>query len=281
MILIIRTVLAGILGLIIGSFLLVIVDRLNTGMSITRGRSICMSCGRTLGVMDLIPIFSFLWLRGRCRTCNATFSWTYPAVEALTALSFVLISLQGYSLWLTIVYMAITGMLIPLAVYDLRHLILPDVLTYTLTGLGVVLVAVGAVFPSVGMVVFGQAWYFHLLAGVIIPLPFWLLWVFSKGRLIGFGDIKLMVPIGILLGLWQGVSAVVIAFWLGALFVVLMFVKALVQNLWRRIRKKTNVSVFTKKAFSQQIPFGPFLVLGLWIVLVFQISMLDIVQWFL
>jgi leader peptidase (prepilin peptidase)/N-methyltransferase len=281
MILIFRTVIAGLLGLVIGSFLLVVADRLNTGMSIVKGRSLCMSCGRTLTAIDLVPLLSFLWLRGRCRTCNATFSWVYPVVEVITSAAFVIIALQGYSIWFTVLLMAITGILIPLSLYDLRHYILPDKLTYALVSVSFLAIVFGVLFPAVGALVFQQAWYWHVIAGLALPLPFWLLWLFSKGRLIGLGDIKLMIPMGLLLGFWQGISAVVIAFWLGALLVLLMFAWKFFRKFYRKFRKKKTQSVFAKGVLSQQIPFGPFLALGLWIVLVFQVSMLDIVEWFL
>src|SRR5690348_3301805 len=85
---------AAILGLIVGSFLNAWLYRLHAGESVVRGRSHCPHCHHELSALDLVPVLSFVWLRGRCRYCHAPISWQYPAVEALTALSFVLILLS-------------------------------------------------------------------------------------------------------------------------------------------------------------------------------------------
>jgi leader peptidase (prepilin peptidase)/N-methyltransferase len=114
-----------ILGACIGSFLNVVIYRYNTGLTIN-GRSKCFSCGRTLVWYDLIPIFSFLAFKGRCRTCKSKISWQYPAVELTAALLFLgLYNLEGISTFL-IFDCVIWSILLVITVYDLRHKIIPD-----------------------------------------------------------------------------------------------------------------------------------------------------------
>ena len=124
-----------IFGAIIGSFLNVVILRLQTGKGVS-GRSFCMSCGRTLNPIDLVPIFSFLFLRGRCRVCKTKISWQYPIVEFLTGLVFFLTFLKlspnfpefiGLAL---AYYFILFSLLMVIAVYDIRHTIIPDMLVF-------------------------------------------------------------------------------------------------------------------------------------------------------
>jgi prepilin signal peptidase PulO-like enzyme (type II secretory pathway) len=116
--------LAAIFGLIIGSFLNVVALRLHTGRGIG-GRSHCMSCGRTLRWYELVPVFSFLIQQGRCRHCSSRISWQYPLVEALTALLFA-----GVIAWVTdpvraVVWMIVVSLGMVVALYDVRHRMIP------------------------------------------------------------------------------------------------------------------------------------------------------------
>lgn len=245
-------------GSIIGSFLNVVILRFRSGRSIG-GRSACMVCSKTLTPGELVPIGSFLSQRGRCTGCKTRISWQYPAVEALTGALFVLIYFRfAYLLpssWLLFVvlfsYTAIlVSTLIVLSVYDIRHKILPDKM-----------VVIFASIALIGMVVLrGDAVVLHipklsqLLAGILLPAPFTFLWYVSKGKWMGLGDSKLMVGIGFLLGLSGGVTAILFAFWLGAIYSLLLIVLA-------PLFRKGSVT------FKTAVPFGPFLALGTIIVL--------------
>lgn len=232
-----------ILGAIIGSFLNVLIYRSRTGMGIG-GRSMCMSCGKTLGWSELMPILSFIIQRGRCTACRSRISWQYPAVELATAVMFALIiyrwppSSLG-DLISAAISIVIASLLVVITAYDLRHKIIPDgfVLAFDLLALVTVFwdVSRGLHPPHI----------WTLLAGPILALPFALLWLVSRGRWIGLGDAKLALGIGWLLGLNSGASAIILAFWIGAA----------VSLIWM-------FAIYHRYKRGIEIPFGPFLVLG-------------------
>ncbi len=238
-----------VLGTIIGSFLNVVILRLNTGRGLG-GRSFCFSCGKTLAWQELIPVLSFFFQKGKCSGCARKISWQYPIVEIITGVLFVLIFWKIQALFFTSIgptvllclyYAAVFSTLLVISVYDIRHKIIPDSAVFAFIGLGFL-----SVFFSVhyGSIVFDPS-LMRLVAGCVLALPFAAIWFFSKGRLMGFGDAKLGLGIGFLLGLSSGVAAVMIAFWIGAIIglAVLLLQKA----------------KFTMKS---EIPFAPFLALG-------------------
>jgi len=243
------TILFFILGLIIGSFLNVVVARYNTSRSLG-GRSACMSCANKLCWYELIPLFSFLGLRGRCRSCKTKISKYYPLVEFCTGLLFAGIFLKFQDIFFlditafitTYVYYAILfSLLIIIAAYDLRHKIIPDLFSALLFGVSVF-----------GLFMFSPLVYgFHphipetieLFSGVLVALPFLLFFIVSRGSWMGLGDAKLALGLGYMLGLWRGLSAIVMSFWIGALVGVFLI-------------------VFRKHKIKNEIPFAPFLVLG-------------------
>ncbi|OHA24393.1 MAG: hypothetical protein A3D50_00040 [Candidatus Taylorbacteria bacterium RIFCSPHIGHO2_02_FULL_44_12] len=244
-------------GAIIGSFLNVLSLRFNTGVGIG-GRSKCLSCGAHLKWKELIPLLSFVVQRGSCHTCKSKISWQYPLVEFSAGIIFTLILLRfpldsGSGLFSSGLYLFVTCLLIVISVYDIKHKIIPDQFSY-------IFIAVAFIHLFIG----GSTW-FHLpnvwdiLAGPILALPFFLLWLFSKGIWMGLGDAKLMVGIGWLLGLNGGINAVVLAFWIATgVSLIWMF------STYRKFKSKT------------EIPFGPYLILGMYIVLLFGVKVLDV-----
>lgn len=240
-------------GLIVGSFLNVVIFRYNTGMGV-RGRSRCFSCARTLRWHELLPLFSFALQRGRCRSCSSRISWQYPAVEGLTGLLFVLVFSQfGFSissLPLLLAHLVIASLLVVILVYDFRHKIIPDGLVYTFITLALL-----ASVLDFSLLRFLN----HLLAGFLLFGFFYLLWWASSGRWMGFGDAKLGLGVGFLLGLSGGISAIIFAFWIGAVLSL-----ALV-GLSRLRGRKGRLSL------KSEIPFAPFIILGLWINLFFSL----------
>jgi prepilin signal peptidase PulO-like enzyme (type II secretory pathway) len=197
---------AVILGLVVGSFLNVLVLRLQKGESLT-GRSRCPNCQRQLAWYHNIPVVSFVCLRGRCGFCRQPIAWQYPMVELAAGLLFGLGALKFGSadlLWL-FTYFAVVAWSLALFVYDYKYQLLPDSLTLT----GAVILGIlnwwrGAPVTS-------------LLLGAIVAagffaVQFWL----SRGRWIGAGDIRLGIFMGLALGWPLTGVALVLAYWLGA-----------------------------------------------------------------
>ena len=250
------------LGLIIGSFLNVVILRYNTGLGIS-GRSGCFSCGKKLEWYELIPVVSFIVQKGRCRKCGAVLSLQYPLVELLTGFLFLGIFLKYYFLSLSyehffftvFFYLVIWSLLVVILVYDLRHKIIPDMLVYGFAFLAFVRVLVDF---RAG---FSLA---ELLAGPILFLPFYLLWHVSQGRWIGLGDGKLALGIGWMLGLGYGLSAIVLGFWIGAIVSLILLGLG---------RLKLLAIGLTMKS---EIPFAPFLILGLALVYFIRIDVVGV-----
>jgi leader peptidase (prepilin peptidase)/N-methyltransferase len=222
--------LAAIFGLIIGSFLNVVALRLHTGRGIG-GRSHCMSCGRTLRWYELVPVFSFLVQRGRCRHCSSRISWQYPLVEALTALLFA-----GVAVWVidpvrAVVWMIIVSLGMIIAIYDVRHRMI-------------------AIEPLIGLCIGALALRADPVGLVAVPAIFLAVWALSRGRLIGFGDIELMGVIGLSLGVVSGFSALMLGFWIACAVMLPIVVIARM----RQVRR------------NPQIPLGPFLLIGWYLV---------------
>ncbi len=247
-------------GAIIGSFLNVVIYRLNTGASIVRGRSICFSCGKALGWYELVPIASFLLQRGKCRNCKSKISWQYPIVEIVSGLLFLLVWTLGLSVAELFLYWAIVSILMVIAVYDIRHKIIPNSFVYAFI-----------LLSFISLTLTSDVQLVDWLAGPILFLPFAGLSFFSKGEWMGFGDSKLAWGIGWLLGLYAGVSAVILAFWMGAVWGLGLIALS-------HIKKLLPI----KKAFTMksEIPFGPFLVLGIFLVFFFGIDAFSLVQVF-
>lgn len=246
-----------VIGLLVGSFLNVAILRLNTGRSMVHGRSACVRCDRTLAWYELIPVFSFLGLRGKCRTCKLAISFQYPVVELVTAITFVILYSQivvlgGFTLYALMSFLfaiIVASLLVVITVYDVRHKIIPDVVVYPFILLALFSVIVkGALIP--GFPVFGM-----LFGGVVVALPFFLLWYFSKGRLMGFGDVKLMLGIGWLTGLAAGISVLILSFWIGG--IVGLFL----------------IGSSRRYGMKSEVPFGPFLIAALFIVQVLGVTM--------
>lgn len=120
-----------IFGTLVGSFLNVVILRYNTGKKLS-GRSRCQSCARVLSWSELIPLFSFLFLRGRCNTCGSAISYQYPLVEILTGVVFLSVFLQFQNILENIFALIIFSTLIVIVVYDMRHKIIPNGLVYFL-----------------------------------------------------------------------------------------------------------------------------------------------------
>ncbi len=259
-----------IFGALIGSFLNVVIYRFQTGVGYG-GRSFCMHCRKQLHAHELVPLFSFLFQKGKCTSCAGRISVQYPLVELVTALvatffAYMLIPVivNGapwfVPLGLFILLMALFSIMLVITVYDIRHRIIPQKMIYIL-GLIVLLYRSALLF-------FGQSVMLSdLLGAVSVPLIFALVWYFSKGKAMGLGDAKLMIPVGFLLGLEQSLVAVMIAFWIGAIVsVIVLTIKQFAQ------KSKWNMKT--------EVPFAPFLLLSSLLVYFFQIQIHTIINWF-
>ncbi|MDB5225217.1 MAG: Prepilin peptidase [Candidatus Adlerbacteria bacterium] len=231
------------LGLILGSFLNALLFRFNTGRSVLKGRSACMRCGHELSSLDLVPLLSYLFLRGKCRYCRARISWQYPAVEAMAAVLAVFAYLQNPEpLWF-LYWFGVWLVLLFIVVYDLRHQIIPWSATLVLMALALGGALLG--FFSQSAIVGESMGYWGLLVGPILAGPLLLISLVSRGRWMGWGDGILELSLGWLLGLTAGFTALLIAFWSGALIGIALLL------------------VFKNRyTMSSEVPFAPFLILG-------------------
>ena len=223
---------AGLLGAILGSFLNALLFRYNTGRSVLRGRSQCMHCAHALGTLDLVPIISYLALRGRCRYCGCRLSVQYPLVEATGVALGVLVYLQHPEPAAFVLWLAAAMTLLFIFVYDLRHKIIPWSASGVLAALALI-----QIFNF-------QFSIFNLAAGPLLALPLFLISVVSGGRWMGWGDSALELGLGWLLGITAGLTALVLAFWIGAAVGIALTVA-------RR--------GYTMKS---EVPFAPFLIAG-------------------
>lgn len=268
------------LGAIIGSFLNVVALRYNSGMSVSKGRSKCFSCSKELKWYELIPIFSYVYLHGKCKTCKTKISAQYPIVEFCTGLVFVLIAVRQYSLWgvyggfdhglfyslaFFVYYSLIFSLLIVISVYDFKHKIIPNEFSYTFIVLATLkLVMFYLCRKNMGLG-FSYIDYLDFLAPILMFLPFAMLWLVSGGRWIGFGDAKLAFGIGALLGLVSGVSAIVLSFWIGAVYGILMVIKG-----------RFSLNPKKQLRMSSEVPFAPFMILATIVVFVTRIDVLGL-----
>ena len=196
------------IGISVGSFFNVVIFRFGTGKSVVKGRSKCLNCGSVIGWYDLAPVFSYFILRGRCRKCNVRIPLLYPVVEIATATVLLLLFLNDPVISLSTMINALIVMFLTLIIFlDIRYLIIPDKI--------LVLLAAAALMSlilrlnlNIGL----------LISAFGLTLFFAILYVASKGRWIGLGDIKLVFLIGLLLGYPMGYLAIVAAIWLAAIF---------------------------------------------------------------
>lgn len=232
-------VIALLLAPLIGSFLGVVIDRLPAGRSIVAGRSCCDHCAHRLRLIELVPLVSYLWQRGRCGQCGEPLRAFYPLIE-LAAVAVVLSAasvLSGSVFWLSL---GLGWCLLTLAVIDVRHLILPDVITLPLIPLGLA-VAYWLRPEAIVAHVVGAFLGFFALAGIA-----WL-YRYLRGRDgLGLGDAKLLAAAGAWLG-WEALSGVVLIAAVTALVVALA------------------VGVFSDRLRATgEVAFGPYLALAFW-----------------
>jgi len=260
------------LGLVIGSFLNVIGSRYRAGgglfnRGVIGGRSRCPNCREQLSWYELLPLVSFFWQRGRCRHCQKLISFQYPIIEILSGLALLLpyyfynyYRLYQFSATLVGVWLLAALAMILLALIDWRLRIIPDQLVIFLAALGLIAAFLqsGSFLRNYAELVpaFDNQLVNHLLAGAVGFLFFGLIIALSSGRAMGIGDMKLAGALGLLLGWPDIVLAIALAFVVGAVWGVLLL-------------------ILKKKSLKAQVPFGPFLVAGFWLVVFFGHRLVD------
>ncbi len=234
----------------------VVIDRFSLKEPITKGRSYCDHCKKTLRWLDMIPIFSFLALGGKSRCCHAPLSWQYPLVELLTGVLFALtfffvlhhinayydgLNIQYYvaSIKYTIsllYYLFVISSFIVIFFIDLKHETIPDKVIFPAIAISFVYLIFNTIYviPS-------------LLSAVGAFFFFFVIFLLTKGNAMGFGDVKLSFLLGLFLGFPKIIIALYLAFLTGAI-------------------TSTILVVWGKKKFKGgTVPFGPFLILGAFI----------------
>ena len=257
-------------GLVVGSFLNCVIYRLALpnfslkNLGGLKNRSYCPHCKKTLSWQDLIPVLSFLILRGRCRHCRQKISWQYPLVEIATGLLFLLIFNFQFSIFnefsifnflKLIYYWTIACFLIVVFVYDLKHYIIPDQIVYPailVSGIWYFISGIFDIYTKYEILntiysAFGAALFFLLIV------------LISRGKWMGVGDVKLAFLMGLILGFPNILVAIFSAFFIGAIIGI-------------------GLMLAGRKTMKSEIPFGPFLVTGTMSAIFFGESLTD---WYL
>jgi len=223
------------LGLCLGSFLNVVVYRLNHQLSPLRGRSFCPKCKKKILWQDNLPLLSFLLLKGRCRSCHSPISWQYPLVELATGLVTFLIVFYFSLPLVNILYLLLVSYaLIVIAASDFLYQTIPDEAVY----FGIVLALSYSFLVSHDLT--------SILSGLGASLFFLLLAVATRGKGMGMGDVKLVGFLGLFLGFPQILVALFLAFLTGAVFGVILILVG-------------------KKRLGEHLAFGPFLASTAWL----------------
>ncbi len=265
-----------VLGTFIGSFLNVVIYRYNSSLPLVSGRSKCFSCGRELSFFEMIPVLSFLLQGGKCKNCQSKISIQYPLVEILTGVVFALIFYRQYLLLdlyltlpngliylsvLSVFYLVISSILIVILFYDIRHKIIPNTLVYIF----IILSSFKLLYFILKFGSFSGIDFYNFLSPFILFGFFGLIWFLSRGNWLGFGDVKLVFGIGALLGFISGISAVILGFWIGSAYIILHF-----------ILSKIFPQKIPEIRRGMEIPFAPFLILGLFVSLFLKVDVLSL-----
>ncbi len=232
--------LTGTLGLVVGSFLNVVVHRVPAGLSVVNPPSACPDCGHDVRPRDNVPVLSWMLLRGRCRDCASTIPWRYPAVEAATGGAFALAAWRVEDPTTLVAVLVVVAAGIAQALIDLEHQRLPFAVT-GVAGLLVVLTALvgatlGAPLPSPVAVLASVAAWLGVYAGI---------WLATAGRGMGLGDVALAPVLGLVLGL-VGTAASLVGLAAGFVIGATVGVGLLLAGHGRRTR----------------VPHGPFMLAG-------------------
>ena len=239
-----------IIGLIVGSFLNVVVYRLNMAESFMVGRSKCPRCKKPIAWYDNIPLLSFILLKSQCRQCQEKISWQYPVVEFFTGVVFAAVGAFYFKIsdpatWVTaFYYLGIMSFLIIIFVYDFRYLEIPGLVLWPAVAWAI---AFNLYFDlqkaNIGNAALGSSLFSGVLAGFLAFIFFFLLSALSKEQWMGMGDAYLSIFLGLVLGWPQILLGLMLAFALGASVGLILV-------------------LLEKKKMKSPMPFAPFLAVG-------------------
>lgn len=226
-----QLIVIGAAGVSVGSFINVLIARFGAAGARLTDRSHCVSCLKQLRWWELVPLISFLALRGRCASCRQPISWRYPVIEAVTGAAWVWAFISSSHLLAALSLAGIFTVLILLWAIDAQHLLLPDIY----------LVYLG-LFVILHLWVTAAAAPRSALLGVIVGCgTLAAIWAATSGRGLGFGDVKLVLPLGLLLGGAGMVTVLFLAFMAGGV--------------------SAGYLLATRQAgLKSAVPFGPYLI---------------------
>lgn len=230
-------------GIVIGSFLNVCIYRIPRGESIAKERSHCMTCGYQLRWYDLIPLFSWLALGGKCRKCKAPISPQYPIIEGVNGVFYLMImAVNGFRIE-SVLYCLMASALLALSVIDFRTYEIPLGFNLFLAGLGIFRLILDL-----------EHWSDYVIGFFAVSLFLYLLLIATKGRAIGGGDVKLMAAAGLLIG-WK---LIILAFFIGCILGSVIHI----------IRMKVSHA-------EHMLAMGPYLSMGILIAVLYGNQFLD------
>ena len=232
-------------GLLFGSFYNVVIYRIPLNLSVAKGRSFCPKCNHQLKAIDLVPVFSQLFLKSKCRYCGAKISLRYPAIELITGVLFLLSYLLYGLTWECLIYIIFWSMLLITTMIDFDHMVISDAV-----------LLVGTI-PAVIYVLLADVSILDHGLGAVVGFAFFLL-IYLLSKLIykreafGFGDVLLIGSIGIYLGLAQTILVCLLSFLVAAVAIVGMQIVG---------RKKMSGQM--------EVPFGPYICIAAFIATIF------------
>jgi leader peptidase (prepilin peptidase)/N-methyltransferase len=241
-----------IFGACVGSFLNCVIYRLEVGKSFLKGGSFCPKCKHFLGFWDLIPILSFIFLKGKCRYCKEKISLQYPLVEIFTAFSFVFgfFFFKGIALFCFLIF---SCLLILAFVFDLKRYEIPDSILYSLVFVGFFFLLFNFFSKKISL--------FEIFLSLLFPLFFFLIIFFSKEKLMGWGDFYLLLSFAFFLGWPKIIIAIFLAVISGAVLGMILI-------------------LLSKKNLKSPLPFAPFLFFAFFSSIVLEKILFDFLQYF-
>lgn len=250
-----------VIGLMVGSFLNVCIYRIPRELSIVYPASHCTECGYNISWFDLIPFFSYIMLRGRCRSCGSPISLRYPFIELLTGIVFLMLFIKYGLTPAFIIYAFLMSILIVVFFIDLEHMIIPNKLVMLAASAALVVALANAFVP---LDIYGDSRWWNPFLGALLGSGFLLMvavlgsLIFRSDEAMGGGDIKLMLPLGLFLG-WR-------------LTVLSLFLSVLIAGI-------AGIILLAMKITSRKssIPFGPFMVIGCFIAIMWGYQ---IINWY-
>ena len=232
------------LGISIGSFLNVLIYRFPKRENFLISRSFCPKCHHKLNWSDLIPLFSFFLLRGKCRYCKKSISFHYPLIEFLTGILLCLIFYRLEINFLFFIYFSIISILLILIFfYDLKYYIIPNIAVYSLIVFTLIFNVFSKIFPEILILAPEYSTLNTIYTALGASFCFFLIFLISQGKWLGFGDVKLIFFMGLFLGFPKILIAIFLASLIGSIIGL-------------------GLIALGKKGFKSEIPFGPFLIMG-------------------